>query len=469
MTMQARLNNAVVAQASKMAAANGRREEVWDTVVAGLFAFVSPTGRCTFYVKYRAEADRQRKYKLGTSQTLSIDQARTEARKKIGLVADGADPQAIKQARRSAPRGKKLEEVIDQYVEERSPGWAKTTATTYRSAIRTFGVWAKASRVLLAADLTADKLASFRAYSVALPRRGKKRGGTRGEVASTGEKREAASVNCELRVVKTMLQALRVAQRLPGIKSSDDITDNMPLLPVDQTKPQPFKPAALRKLLNACVRYDAETWKMTREEHQGDRPVGTTPKHEPLTLLFLFMLLSGCRLGEALRVTWEDVDLEEREIRVIYKTHKERLLDLGMTPALARLLAIMRLRSGGKGRVFADHTAETAANGRRRLIKDFGAPAFLWSTRFSRGGKRSPPTLRSTCGCYLTCAPGIFGGASVYMSAAQLGHSVAVAEKHYLGTLKRIPKAASTVEAAMEIEAEVQAILDAPVQTRTTG
>jgi integrase len=91
---------------------------------------------------------------------------------------------------------------------------------------------------------------------------------------------------------------------------------------------------------------------------------------------------------------------------------------------------------------------------------DYGAPPFLFSTRHSRAGDAAPsaPTLRSTCGCYLANAPAIFGAASVYRAAAQLGHSVQVAERHYLGTLRRIPASATTLEAAMEIEAALAEI-----------
>jgi hypothetical protein len=38
------------------------------------------------------------------------------------------------------------------------------------------------------------------------------------------------------------------------------------------------------------------------------------------------------------------------------------------------------------------------------------------------------------------------------MSARQLGHSVTVAEKHYLGVVRGIPREARTLEAAMQIE-----------------
>ena len=58
----------------------------------------------------------------------------------------------------------------------------------------------------------------------------------------------------------------------------------------------------------------------------------------------------------------------------------------------------------------------------------YGAPDFDWQM------------LRSTCATYLTNAPGIFGAATVFLSARQLGHSVTVAECHYLGVHRGIPK-----------------------------
>ena len=54
-------------------------------------------------------------------------------------------------------------------------------------------------------------------------------------------------------------------------------------------------------------------------------------------------------------------------------------------------------------------------------------------------------------GAWLTNAPGIFGAASAYRSAKQLGHSVAIAEKCYLGLLRGIPREARTLDEAMGI------------------
>jgi integrase len=333
-----------------------------------------------------------------------------------------------------------VDAAVESYLADHRPTWKATTIRTYESAIRTFTAWASTSGILTVADLTARSLASFRAHAVAAPRREKAKGGSRHDVVSTGKRRSAEAVNGQVRVVKTMLEALRRAGRLPAL-TSDDISDNLRQLTVERSRPAPLRPEAIRSLLSACVLHD------------DDRD------YEPIGPLVLAMLLGGFRLGEALRLEWDDIDFDEMTVLVVAgKTGHERTVDMSVSPALARLFKQMRGKRPKGGRVF-DFTQPTALDARLRLIDEYGAPAFLWSTRNSRPGERSAPTLRSTCGCYLTCAPSIFHGASAFHSAARLGHSVKVAERHYLGVLRKIPKKAKTVEAAMEIEAELSAIL----------
>ncbi|HEX5656454.1 MAG TPA: tyrosine-type recombinase/integrase [Polyangiales bacterium] len=166
------------------------------------------------------------------------------------------------------------------------------------------------------------------------------------------------------------------------------------------------------------------------------------------------MLLTGCRIGEAIGLPWKQVDLdavdnEGRQVGEVHlrgsntKTRRARTIDLAVSPALHELLGVMHDAVGGKGRVFelTRSTAEAAAN---RMRDEYGAPAaFTWQA------------LRRTCGTYLTNAPSIFGAASIHRSSRQLGHSTQVAERHYLGTFRGIPREARTVEAAMQIEAQL--------------
>lgn len=133
------------------------------------------------------------------------------------------------------------------------------------------------------------------------------------------------------------------------------------------------------------------------------------------------------------------------------KTKRYRTIGLEVCPALRSLLVAMKLKSGGDGYVFGGKTQllhTRVESGRKRLLRDYGAPRFSWQN------------LRQTTGTFLTNAPGIYGAASVFMSARQLGHSVAVAERHYLGVVRGIPREARTLESAMQIEALAQRIIE---------
>ena len=119
----------------------------------------------------------------------------------------------------------------------------------------------------------------------------------------------------------------------------------------------------------------------------------------------MLVLLTGCRLGEALALDWKQVDLdaldhEGRKVGEVHlagastKTRIARTVGLEVSPALRKLLTAMHLASGGKGSVFrlSKGIAEAAA---KRLRSEYGAPeAFTWQS------------LRRTCGTFLTNAPG---------------------------------------------------------------
>jgi integrase len=337
-----------------------------------------------------------------------------------------------------------LADVAAQYIRDHTCGgeaaWKEGTVRSYVSAINMFLAWAGDAGVVTVDQLDAKALGRFRAHVLAAPRRTKQRGACRKGVADTTHRKSASAINRPFRSIATMLQKLRAAGEIS--LSRDAIKDNLKQVPIKQVKPDPLMPEQIRQLLAACRKYDDE-W---------EPPIGP---------FVIFMLLTGMRLGEAMNLTWADVNIREQTIRVIAenKTGTERTVDMRVSPALVRLLTTMRGDKLGHKRVF-EQTKATAKDARKYLIEKCGAPPFLWSTQHSRsGGKRSVPNLRSTCSSYLASAPGIYGGASAKRSAEQLGHSITIAEKHYLGALRSIPKKARTLEAAMEIAAELNRLL----------
>ncbi len=101
--------------AIKDALPKGKRYKIQDQTLPGFFLQVEPSGRKTFYVRYRTPENVQRDYKIGTPQKLTPDQARAIAREVLGLVAQGKDPGADRKAKRTAPT---LKDLAARYMAE---------------------------------------------------------------------------------------------------------------------------------------------------------------------------------------------------------------------------------------------------------------------------------------------------------------------------------------------------------------
>lgn len=216
----------------------------------------------------------------------------------------------------------------------------------------------------------------------------------------------AESVNRDLRHVAAVLNYLRESGDL--IISAEAIATGLKRLESDAEKKTPLTLAEIRRLL-LTVR---DPW--------------TIPAAYPDFVQAV--LLGGMRRSECVQLEPEMVNLAMDRLELparITKTRKPRWVDLGVSPSLRR--------------VFADFHGWGLTKQNVRELREWLHPDLT----FQR--------MRVTCGTYLTCAPGIYGGASAYMSAARLGHSVAIAEKHYVGVVQVDP-AAKTLEAAMGID-----------------
>lgn len=91
----------------------------WDNETRGFGIRVGASGTKTFVVQYRNAEDRTRRMKIGRYGILTVEQARDQAKIKLGLVAAGADPaQEVSQARRDPT----VAELCDWYLEEARAG-----------------------------------------------------------------------------------------------------------------------------------------------------------------------------------------------------------------------------------------------------------------------------------------------------------------------------------------------------------
>jgi integrase len=346
-----------------------------------------------------------------------------------------------------------IDQGIADYLTTNAIRLRPRTLSTYKEAIETFRTWLGYNAVYNVEQITKGKLAEFRSFLTMQKKTVTFSGSYRGERRKTDKAKSPYSINRDLHSVKALVNHWRSRELLPSL-DKDGISDALKNVPTAKEAPAYLSPSDCRKLLEAAIRHDNEVFTITRDEHDGLKPLGSTPRYEPITPFVLFLLLTGCRLGEGLNLRWTDIDLdaldaEGRKVGEIRlqatqtKTRQYRTIGLEVCPSLRTLLASMKLKTGANAYVFGGKTPrskDSVESARKRLLGVYGAPRFSWQN------------LRQTTGTFLTNAPGIFGSASVFMSARQLGHSVTVAEKHYLGVVRGIPREARTLEKAMQVE-----------------
>ncbi len=354
---------------------------------------------------------------------------------------------------RGAPKlsGSDLGEALDRYFDAQ-PQLRPGAVAAYRIPIDRFADWCADNGIESCDDLDRAALMCWRESAVQAGRLTTKRSGKRGEKKGSRQRKSPHTINGELRKVGTALRYLADCDLFARV-SHDDIRRACKPLPAPVERKDYLKTAELKRLFAAVKRHDAQAVRR-RETWTGQRPF------DPVGPFLAFVLLTGMRRGEALALTWDDLDLDAldangNKVGEIYvrasgsKTSKARTVGLEVSPALRRLLAAQRLATGGKGKVWPQSKGGAVA-AHKRLVEEFGAPErFNWQI------------LRVTCGTYLSNAPAIYGSASAFFSARQLGHSVEVAQKHYVGLIRGIPKDAHDLESAMQIGKEVDAVIGA--------
>lgn len=313
--------------------------------------------------------------------------------------------------------------VFDLYFES----WAKqnreVTQREYRRGCDQFLAWCAtpAVNVRTVRQLSKGLLRLYAGSRVASPLQA---------VSGRTGPRAPSTINKELRWLSAVLGELRTMEKIHLTR--DDIADGLARIAEPINKRDFCRVAELRAILDTCRRFDAVP------PRKGGRPGQCNGRMLPIVL---FLLLTGMRVDEAVWIQWSDIVLDDDgrpQIVVpadVSKTRVARVIDTEHSPLLAALISAPNGRTG----TILGATESSLFNARQKLIDEFGAPKFDYQK------------LRCTCGTYLTCAPSIWGTASPYMSARQLGHSVEIAQKHYTGVVK-VSRDARTTEAAMQLE-----------------
>jgi len=386
----------------------------------------------------------------GTGNSETKQRARTAAAKKLyrDLLVRTKD---LARARvKEKPDNEALSACIDKFfVIETAPGskpgpaakLAPETRILYRRACDRLLAWCTAQNVERRAEFDGAILTQYLPALQTAKKLVPDVGGKAGQMVQSTEARRTATGNKDIRALKRVLRWLRRAGYIDV--GMDDISIALTQDAYDADK-NPLTQAQIAQLLEACAKHDDAILKP--DERRRHPRAG---KYPPITKLVKFELTGGIRIQELWirkdtirtgpkRTVLVGTDVLDEQINVpasVSKTRKDRQVEFYVSEYLQE--HAKELATAGLSPLF-DLTEDEIKGARKRLIKTFGAPKFTWRS------------LRQTCATYLVCAPGIWGGASEKMAAAQLGHGIQVNRAYYAGVLKINPEA-RTIDQAMGI------------------
>ncbi len=267
---------------------------LWDEGIPGFGLRVMPSGRKSFVVQYRA-GRRPRRMSLGPSTVLTCDQARTRAITIIAAVRNGEDPSADRAAKRNAATITDLAERFDK--EHISVRLKASTAREYRGNLKRFILPALGR--LAVPEITRADVAKFHFDLRHIP----------------------YQANRCLEVVSKMF----VLAEMWGLRP-DGSNPRKHIRKYPEEKRERFLSAAELRRIGEVLR-DMESERIELSS---------------AILAARLLILTGCRLGEIMRLQWDYVDFTERALRLPDSKTGKKVVHLGV-PAVEYLHNAQRI------------------------------------------------------------------------------------------------------------------------------
>lgn len=314
----------------------------------------------------------------------------------------------------------------------RRKGKSERTIDVYDQAWLFVEAWP--SRPMLPKLLSLKALEDFAAFAAAKPHK------------DTGARLSPHYVALVLRHFKALLNFGR--RRLKCVRlDAETVADGLTPPVRGTTEPVVLPTSKLKAILDAAATRDVEI--------DGSE----------VFPLLVFLMLTGCRRGEAERLRWSPSKPSARESwpdfdggrLLVYagKTSRQRVVPFDNRPVLREMLLALRERVDVDAKPFVFGGARPLAISRRGKTGDErgrSLKAALYDVREATGADWALKDLRSTTASFL--ANSQLYGSDLYSLAGQLGHDYAVLVKHYAGHFTLPPRQAraQTVEEVLGIE-----------------
>lgn len=255
----------------------------WDSETRGFGIRISRSGSKSWIVQGRVYG-KTRRVTLGPFELLSADEARKRAQAKLLEMYDGKDPQVEKKKLKA--QGETLREVMEDYIQHKrtkNGALRPSSKDDIRRCVEgTFSDWADKPVATISRDACIKK---FRELSKTAP----------------------IQTNQSFRNLRALLNWAR--------EKNATADGTYPILPVNPVS-QMFRKGGLvqwnpEKARASRIPKDriGAVWAMLEDHSNPENHITTTCISADL---IAFMLLTGCRVSEACKLTWKHVKLDDK-------------------------------------------------------------------------------------------------------------------------------------------------------------